>query len=450
MTTTGAGIEVAQQIADTLVKTFVEAGMAGHKAKPALMAKQGMRRTYTLSLPVGELLELVVLPEDQSQDSPTNRSITESWVRQIERGLRRKLAPGKDNAKYVLFPLTANIEENVATFRPLYSNEGQPGLADIGLLVLPQSAKIRIADGQHRIRALQLLVRSEPWLRDEAVNLFIIEESDTLQQRTDFADAAKVLPINVGLQAFFDSGVALNKTTHLLVEKSKMFSDADIEGFKATVSGQRNSKIWTYNSLRGYVGSAFVRGMPQKTEQLAESFEAKLVDSGWELGSNHMDDFVTQITDYLDTAIEETAGPALVQARERPDLADWDNVRTKSWILKPAGLATFGLLIHDLRQYAEQARPGDEHTWVQEQVQRVTQFDWSYGSSLFKGTLIKGGKTQGSSTAISHAAVILAAKLDVLEGIPRRTAESLLGLIDSDELELDSAERNIIRMTKRT
>ena len=64
----------------------------------------------------------------------------------------------------------------------------------------PRSARVEIADGQHRIRALRSLVRELPWLGDEAVDLFLIEESDILQQRTDFADAAKVLPINVGLQ----------------------------------------------------------------------------------------------------------------------------------------------------------------------------------------------------------------------------------------------------------
>jgi len=131
---------------------------------------------------------------------------------------------------------------------------------------------------------------------------------------------------------------------------------------------------------------------------------------GWDVDSPQMEEFVSQIADYLDTALERTAGPALAQARDRPDLADWDNVRTKSWLLKPAGLASFSLLVHDLRKMAEHAQPGDEHTWVQQQVRNVTQFDWSYDGPLFKGTLIKGGKTQGSSTAISHASVILARK----------------------------------------
>ena len=80
-------MDVAQQIADTLTRTFVEAGMAGQKAKPALMAKQGARATYTLSLPIGELLDLMVLPDDQSKDEPTNRSITESWSARLSEDL---------------------------------------------------------------------------------------------------------------------------------------------------------------------------------------------------------------------------------------------------------------------------------------------------------------------------------------------------------------------------
>ena len=445
---TGSAMEIAEQVAETLLRTFVDAGMSGQRAKPALKAKQGKRTTYMLSLPIGELLELAILRDDRPEEETTNRTVTDNWVRSIERGLRRKLAQGRDDARYVIFPLTGTIDENVTTFRSLYN---QPGLADIGLLIMPQSLRVEIADGQHRIVALRTLVKDMPWLRDEAVDLFLIEESDTLQQRTDFADAAKVLPINVSLQAWFDSGVSLNRATHTMVSNSKMINDSDVEKFKATVSGRRNTKIWTYNSLRGYIGSSLVRGLPQKTEDLAERFEDEIANLGWDPESTQMKEYIAQVTSYLDIALEETAGTPLENARKTSNLVDWDEIRAKSWLLKPAGLGAFGLLIHDLRQQAKKDQPGDEHGWVEERVREVSRLDWGYGSAVFKGSLVKGGKTQGSSTAVSHAAIVLGAKLGTLDGIPRRTADSLLELYESGELAsaLSPDEKNAIRMAKR-
>ena len=441
----GSAVTTAQQIAETLVTVFVEAGISGDKAKPALMAKQGKRTTYMLSLPIGELLEFVVLRDDKNQSEVTNRPIDDNWIRAIERGLRRKLSRGRENARYVIFPFTGNIPEGIARFHPL---NNKSGLADIGILVTPRSARVEIADGQHRIRALRSLVRELPWLGDEAVDLFLIEESDILQQRTDFADAAKVLPINVGLQAWFDSGVSLNRATHSLVQRSGMVTDDDIEKFKVTVSGRRNPKIWTYNGLRGYVGSSLVRGTPQKTEELSDSFEEEISRLGWDLESTEMSEYVGDIAAYLDIALEQSAGPPLKEARKNPNLVDWNTIRDKSWLLKPSGLGAFGLLVHDLREAAKVESPGQERVWVEEQVKKVSQLDWSNNSPIFKGTLVKGGRAQGSSTAISHAAVVLEVKLGVLKGIPRRTADSLLELFDKGELDLSAKEKDSIRMAR--
>ena len=162
-----------------------------------------------------------------------------------------------------------------------------------------------------------------------------------------------------------------------------------------------------------------------------------------------MEEFVDEIAAYLDIALEHSAGVPLREARKNQSLVDWNIVRNKSWLLKPAGLGTFGLLVHDLRNAAESESPGQNRVWVEEQVKNVSQLDWSYNSPIFKGTLIKGGRTQGSSTALSHAAIVLEAKMGVLKAIPRRTADSLLELFDKGELELSQAEKDSIRMAKR-
>ena len=229
-----------------------------------------------------------------------------------------------------------------------------------------------------------------------------------------------------------------------------MVAEDDIEKFKATVSGRRNSKIWTYNSLRGFVGSSLVRGTPGKTEELADQFDEELSKRGWDIDSHGTQEYIAQIADYLDIVLEESVGTPLREAKDHPHLVDWDQIRTKSWLLKPSGLGAFGLLIYDLRKRAEDESPGTEHEWVMRKVKEVATLDWSYLSPTFKGTLIKGGRTQGSSTAQSHAAIVLGAKLGVLDRFPRRTVDSLMELYETGELDqaITPQERHAIRMSR--
>lgn len=223
----------------------------------------------------------------------------------------------------MIFPFAGNIEEGAAKFTSLYD---QPGMADMGILVLSQSLRVHVADGQHRVAALQALMRELDWLRDEAVDLFLVEESNVQQQRTDFLDAAKVLPINATLQAWFDSGVALNVVIHKVVNYADGFVDDDIEKFKLAFSGKRNPKLWTSNNFRGYVGAALVKGSPQKTEDLANSFERTIPLMGWTLDSNEIDEFARELASYLDIMFRETAGAALESAREHRTIVDWNDL----------------------------------------------------------------------------------------------------------------------------
>jgi hypothetical protein len=203
--------------------------------------------------------------------------------------------------------------------------------------------------------------------------------------------------------------------------------------------------------LRGFVGSALVRGTPGKTEELAELFEDELSQRGWDVDSHGTDQYISEIAECLDIVLQESVGTPLADAKAHPQLLDWDELRVKSWLLKPSGLGAFGLLMHDLREKANNEHPGNEHEWVVQKVKEVAKMDWSFKSTVFKGSLVKGGRTQGSSTAQSHAAIVLQAKLGVLDRVPRRTAESLLVLYDSGELSeaISAEERNAIIMARQ-
>lgn len=436
---------VAQSIADTLTEVFVRAGISGTKPKMALKARQGPRNTYMLSVPVGELLDMVEVADNTSEER-ANRPIDQKWLKSIETGLGKKFQAGP-GGKYVIFPITANVLENTVTFHSLSKGEG--GLADIGILEMPQALRCPIADGQHRVVVLRRLAQQYPWLRGEAVNLFLIEESDVGQQRTDFADGGKTLPISPSLRVFFDSGVTLNAVTHILVARGQQFSEVDVERFKNSITGKRNATLWTYNNLRGYVGASLVGGTPGKTEELADSFDRAVAQFGWSSDGPELDTFAAEIAEYLDYMLQRTAGSALTQARERPDLWDWDELRSKSLILKAAGISTFAVVVHALREKAKEEAPGSEHEWVLQRVRELAELDWSQTSDTFRGTLVQGSRIASSTSAVYNAAVILRAKLGILDTIPRRTADHLLELIEERHIIADDKESQAIRVARR-
>ena len=435
---------LTKQVAETIISSSMES-LSGNRVRPALRAKQGARITYTLSVTVAEFLEMCAIPDSQNESERVNRDTSDAHMERIFRGLGRKLRPGQDAAKYVMFPITGVIPEDRATFRPLWEVAGQE--AESGMLTLPRGVKVLVTDGQHRYEVFGRLIKQTPWFASQNLVLFVIEESSILQQRTDFADGAKVLPMNNSIQAWFDTGVPLNKATQQAVEYSQVIDDADIEKFKNAVGGRSNPKFFTYNNLRGYVGACLVRGTPQKTEELSEAFDRRL--DNLERDSNGsqealIDDIAKESAEFLDYAFQAILGAKIQKAKDNPAGTDFNVLRESTWLLRPAGLYTYALLVHDLKRLAESHSPGSEIPWVKAQLDKALALNWEMSSDTFKGTLMKGGKPSGSSTAISQAVAVLSMKLGFTELIQERTAKSILSAADTDEITLTPAEKALL------
>ena len=463
---------VAEHVANTVADTFVAAGVKGDRAKFALRARQGPRNTYALNLPIGELLDLVNRAGVDETSLQTNRAISEDWVRRIIRNLRVQLLRGP-SCKFILFPITANVVESAIKFTSLSDGgEGgdEGGLADVGILVIPQGHKFSVADGQHRLEAFRRLVNEFEWLGRQALTLLLIEESEVTQRQLDFATAGKTLPLTRALLAFFDSSVAINHATKRVIAHSQLIDEQDIENFKNTASGKRNRCLWTFNQLVSYVGAGLAGGnLVQKTDALAETFERKLDDSDWTEDGPEVDSYTREMALCLDTFLQVNVGGELNRAKERPDLVDdLDELRTGSLVFKGVGINTLGALLYDLRRTRAtlvkngSISPSEEGDWLLDKVREVASWDWSMSADTFRGTLVRGGgegsRVVSSTTAVSNAVVLIRARLGVLDAIPRKTAENLLALmgeVDGEkemttgEIKADREVKDKIRMAIR-
>ena len=453
-------MRVAEQVASTVTDTFVEAGIKGDRAKFALRARQGPRNTYSLTLPIGELLDLVIRAGVDDSSVQTNRALSDDWVRRIVRNLKVQLKKGPD-CKYILFPITANVEENAVTFTSL-SDGAEGGMADVGILVIPQGLKFSVADGQHRLEAFRSLLDEFGWLARQALTLFLIEESEVTQRQLDFATAGKTLPLTRALLAYFDSSVAINFASKRFIAHSQAIDESDIENFKNTASGKRNRRLWTFNQLVSYVGAGLAGGsLVQKTDALAPAFERKLDDALWREDGPEVDSYAKEMAECLDVFLQDNVGRALDEARGRPDLVDdWDELRSESLVFKGAGINTLGALLYELRRTREtlvkngDVSPLEEREWLLDRIRQVASWDWSPAADTFRGTLVRGtggsSRVVSSTTAVSSAVVLIRARLGLLDAVPRKTADNLLALmgeVDGDS-KMTTGEIKVAREIK--
>ena len=463
---------VAEQVANRVTDTFVQAGINGDRAKFALRARQGSRNTYSLTMPIGELLDLVAKTGTDDGSLQTNRALSDDWVKRIVRNLRVQLMKGI-NSKFILFPITANVKESAVTFTPLSEGRAggaEGGMADVGILVIPQGLKFSVADGQHRLEAFRRLLDEFDWLARQALTLLLIEESGVTQRQLDFATAGKTLPLTRALLAYFDSSVAINLATKRFIAHSEAVDENDIESFKNTASGKRNNCLWTFNQMVSYVGAGLAGGsLVQKTEVLAEVFERKLDDYGWKEDGPEVDAYAQEMAECLDVFLQTNVGTALSVAKSRPDLVpDWNDVRSSSLIFKGAGINTLGALLYELRQTRTASvasgdiPPTEERDWLLHKIREVGSWDWSPTADTFQGTLVRGSgsgsRVVSSTTAVSSTVVLIRARLGLLDHVQRKTAETLIELmgdVDGDsqkttgEIKVSREIKDTVRMAIR-
>ena len=81
------------------------------------------------------------------------------------------------------------------------------------VFVLPPEEYLYVTDGQHRLEALQQVIREKPEMESDSVGVTIVQEGDINKVHQDFYDAAQAAPLSKALLVEFDGREPLNALT---------------------------------------------------------------------------------------------------------------------------------------------------------------------------------------------------------------------------------------------
>lgn len=257
-----------------MMSAMEEAVNTSGKHLAMIQFRQGNRNMLSGSIPFVYIKELLITNAAKKNSSikelqdATNRPVILDHAKEIARYVNDNLS-----SEYILGALTLNINQTANFYTLKTSSDTR-----IGYLVIPQSSKIDITDGQHRTDAVKLLF---PQLSDEAIQDFnrqsiavvITAESNIKQIHQDFADASKTKQLPAAMLTAFDMRNPANRIVLMLEEKCQLFRGL-VDATSKSLS-KKSNMVFTANHLRQFVKVAFT--------------------GSWQLGSASFDEKASEI-----------------------------------------------------------------------------------------------------------------------------------------------------------
>jgi DGQHR domain-containing protein len=153
--------------------------------------------------------------------------------------------------KYIIPPMTLNIQHEVNLYIPDYKAEFLPGY-----LVVPGNSALSITDGQHRREAIiqvldEMSAEDAAQFGSDAVSVMITCETDLHQIHQDFADCSKTKPLNPSLLAVYDRRNPANRVVSDMEAMCPLFKGR-IDPNSKTL-GKKSTFLFLANQLRQLV-----------------------------------------------------------------------------------------------------------------------------------------------------------------------------------------------------
>lgn len=345
---------------------------------PVVMFRQGSRTHLTGALPMSWVRSRL-----ESRSATRHGSIRDTrlaWNRPEIQNHSRAIAnylKGNYNGKYIMPPLTLNIQQKVHLYTLDYPSEFGPGY-----LVIPATAKLAITDGQHRrsgiITALDEMSETEQnQFSGDAIGVMITCETDTNQVHQDFADCSKTKALPPSLLAVYDRRNPANRLVIDLEEKCPLFRGR-IDSTSKTLS-KRSTYLFLANQVRQLVkelltGSYALPDVDfekRATEQL--SMEQQYQDA-----LEKYSGYINHLTQVIPVWVEIAAlPPASLEASQIPVK------RAEGWVcLTATGLNLIGRVGHAMFTRGER-------NWRQ-YADGVGQINWKRDAEIWQGNIVQG------------------------------------------------------------
>jgi DGQHR domain-containing protein len=386
-------LEAAQQAAGA------EVANTGGFSVPVVRFRQGVRRMLTGALPISWMRSRL---ESQSATRQSSIRDTRSAMNRPElvehtRNIAKYIMENHKK-KYIVPPLTLNIQQRVNLYTVDYPAEFLPGY-----LVIPATAKLAITDGQHRRTALitaleEMDAEQQSEFGQDAIAVMISCEADLAQIHQDFADCSKTKPLPPSLLAVYDLRNPANKLVADLADACVLFKNR-IDSTSKSLS-KKSTYLFLANQVRQFVKELLVGSYATPDPQFERRANELL---GTEEQYNQVLHRYTEYINYLSDRVsvwKEIAQvkPGTLEASQIPGKRD------QGWVcLTATGLNLIGrvgnyLFTHNVQEWKEYA-------------EKLGHVDWRKSAEMWQGNIIQGNKVMTQQGPLHRAYAALAAQI---------------------------------------
>jgi len=265
---------MAEEPINDLLADFKDAE-ANNYTFMALRGIQAGREYYSVMCQLSFIPKLFMF--DEKQLPPTLRA-----QRQLNRGrvptISRYILDDPEN--YVFSSITASIDGRVE-FVPFRSNGAA---SKVGHLIIPQSARFVINDGQHRKAAIEDALKKMPKLGLEHISVVFFVDGGLKRSQQMFSDLNKhALRPTMSLAILYDHRDPLARLCKKIADQVPVFVEL-IEIEKSSLSN-RSNKLFTLSSL--YQATKSLLSVNQKVGRFPEKSETAAIQY-WTEVSKHM------------------------------------------------------------------------------------------------------------------------------------------------------------------
>lgn len=294
-----------------------------------------------------------------------------------------------NRSNYAFSAITASIDGDVR-FEPA---ELGGASSDVGMLVVPMSARFVINDGQHRRAAIEIALEEEPALGDETIAVVLYVDADLRRSQQLFSDLnLHAIRPTQSLGILYDYRDPLAELARYLSETAIIFRNRT-EKEKTTLSN-RSTKLFTLNAI--YTATREMLGKDKN--QAIDAEERDLALRFW-------DALLGVIPEWQLAVRYEISSAELRQ----------NYVHAHAVMLHAMGIAGRALIRDDPDEWPRR-------------LQRLQGLDWSRGNSrIWEGRAMSGGQMSKTRQHVQLTA---------------NTLKLVLGLVLTPyELELETISR---------
>ncbi|MFD7846596.1 DNA sulfur modification protein DndB [Nocardia sp. NPDC059764] len=395
MTVNSMGLVEHNGLDQALSAASADAAAAGARVFPCTVFQQGQRTMISTSFPYSFLTRQVVAESADKGGDPantTNRPLMTDHVKNINHYVR------ENRGNYILPPVTLNARQLPALHVPRGNFKNR-----LGFMVIGDSVRFYVTDGQHRITAIKGhgagrsaitgLLDLEVGFEDDSLAVLIVVEDDLKRIHQDFADAAQTKQIPASLLAVYNTREPINGVLADLVEQTRLFRGrVDATSSKLPKASQA---VFLLNQVRQFVKELLFNDYALSEESVAKQ-SAQLIGD-----KQTRDEFVTDavtliqiLSEHMDPwreicELPTTGGPA-------NQVADF---RQKYINLTATGLVVIGRVAYEIRK-------SPDLDWRLAQYKRLaTEIDWRRGAAIWLNTIISAdGKVATQRGPVREAA----------------------------------------------